>query len=309
VKKFICVLTALVKILTISAWAGQPRQGAATEVAPGVFVAVGAVDLASPANLGTISNRAFIIGDEAVAVIDTGGSFAGGVSLKNVIGSITPLPIRYVINTHMHPDHVLGNAAFREEGTVFAGHYKLPRALAARAGVYLQSNKALIGDEGFAGTEIVPPTLLVETETAIDLGHRVLRLTAHPTAHTDNDLTVFDEKTGTLLLGDLLFAGHLPVIDGSLLGWLPVLDDLAKLPASRAVPGHGPASLPWPAGAEPERRYLTSLRSGLRQAIGAGWPLAKALETIPVPDQDQWQLTDAFHKRNISAGFAEMEWE
>ena len=308
-KKFVCVLTALVKILTVSALVGQPRQGDATQVAPGVFVAVGPVDLANPANLGTISNRAFIIGDEAVAVIDTGGSFAGGVSLKTVIRSITPLPIRYVINTHMHPDHVLGNAAFREEGAIFAGHYKLPRALAARAGVYLQANKALIGDEGFSGTEIVPPTLLVETETTIDLGHRVLRLTAHPTAHTDNDLTVFDEKTGTLLLGDLLFAGHLPVIDGSLSGWLAVLDDLAKLPLTRAVPGHAPASLPWPDGAEPERRYLTELRSGLRQAIGAGWPLARALETVPVPDQDQWQLTDAFHKRNISAAFAEMEWE
>jgi quinoprotein relay system zinc metallohydrolase 2 len=298
-----------VNFLTLFAGAAQPRQGAATELAPGLFVAVGPVDLANPANLGTICNRAFIVGDEAVAVIDTGGSFAGGLSLKNVIRSITPLPIRYVINTHMHPDHVLGNAAFREDGTVFAGHYKLPRALAARAGVYLEANKALIGEDGFAGTEIVPPTLLVETETTIDLGHRVVRLTAHPTAHTDNDLTVFDEKTGTLLLGDLLFAGHLPVIDGSLSGWLSVLDDLAKLPASRAIPGHGPASLPWPAGAEPEQRYLTSLRSGLREAIGAGWPLAKALDRIPVPDQDRWQLTDAFHKRNISAGFAEMEWE
>ncbi len=309
VKKFACVLTILVKLLTLTALAQASRQAGAEEVAQGVFVVAGQLDLANAANLGAIANRAFIIGEEAVAVIDTGGSFANGVSLKSVIRAITPLPIRYVINTHMHPDHVLGNAAFAGEGTVFAGHYKLPRALAARAEQYLQANKALIGAEGFAGTEIVPPTLLVESETAIDLGHRVLRLTAWPTAHTDNDLTVFDESTGTLFLGDLLFAQHLPVIDGSLNGWLAVLETLMKVPAQRAVPGHGPVSLPWPQGAQAELGYLRSLRTDLREAIRAGWPLAKAMNGIPVHDDEQWQLVEAFHKRNISAGFAEIEWE
>ena len=282
---------------------------AVNEIAPGVFVAEGQVALAGPANGGDIANRAFIVGDKAVAVIDTGGSYAVGAALKSAIHARTNVPIRYVINTHMHPDHVLGNAAFTDEGVVFAGHAKLSRALAARAGQYLQANRRLIGEDGFAGTKIIPLTLLVEGDMTLDLGNRLLRLTAHPTAHTDNDLTVYDERTGTLILGDLLFQDHLPVIDGSLNGWLTVLDRLAAHGASRGVPGHGPASLPWPEASQDQRRYLTALRSDLRTAIRAGWPLARALGDIKPEGLEHWRLVEDYHRRNISAGFAEMEWE
>jgi quinoprotein relay system zinc metallohydrolase 2 len=309
VKRFACLVTILVKILITPAVAQGASPDGISQIAPGVFVAEGQIALASAANGGAISNRAFVVGNEAVAVIDTGGSFANGVTLLAAIRAVTPLPIRLVVNTHMHPDHVLGNAAFRAEGTVFAGHAKLPRALAARGDQYLQANRALIGEEAFAGTEIVAPTLLVDTQTSVDLGGRILRLTAHPTGHTDNDLTVFDENTGTLFLGDLLFVRHLPAIDGSLNGWLDVLDRLTAMPAKRAVPGHGPPSLPWPAGAEAERAYLTTLRTDLRAAVRAGWPLSRALAAVSVHQPEQWELIEEFHKRNISAAYGEMEWE
>jgi hypothetical protein len=99
------------------------------------------------------------------------------------------------------------------------------------------------------------------------------------------------------------------VIDGSLNGWLTVLDRLAQRTASHAVSGHGPSSLPWPGAADDERRYLNALRSDLRSAIRAGWPLAKALGDIKPAGGEHWQLVEDFHRRNIAAGFAEMEWE
>src|SRR5262249_50797168 len=158
----------------------------------------------------------------------------------------TTLPVRYVINTHMHPDHVLGNAAFEADNPVFIGHAKLARGLAARSERYLAANKDLMGEAAFAGTHIVMPMQAVEDRTALELGGRTIDLEAHKTAHTDNDLTVRDSTTQTLFLGDLLFSGHVPTLDGSIVGWLALMDRLTAVPAERVVPGHGPPSMQWP---------------------------------------------------------------
>ena len=89
----------------------------------------------------------------------------------------------------------------------------------------------------------MPPTLLVAGTTTLDLGGRALTLRAWPVAHSDNDLTGFDATTNTLFGGDLVFLGHIPVVDGSLKGWLRALDELQSIPAQRVVPGHGPVSV------------------------------------------------------------------
>ena len=282
------------------------------EVAPGVFVRVGVHEDMSAGNEGAIANAGFVIGEEAVAVIDPGGSVAAGRALREAIGERTDLPVTHVVNTHMHPDHVFGNAAFRGAGPggadpLFVGHRRLARALASRAEHYLAANRALLGDALADGIEIVLPDAAVEDEATIELGNRPLRLRAWPTAHTDNDLTVLDEATDTLFAGDLLFAEHLPALDGSLLGWIDVMDALAAVPARRVVPGHGPASMPWPEALGPQRAYLTGLRDALRAEIARGADLAEAVEAVPVPEG--WERAAAFHRRNATAGFAELEWE
>ena len=278
------------------------------EVSPGLYVHPGAHEEATPENLGGFANIGFIVGEAAVAVIDSGGSAAQGRLLRAAIREKTDLPIRYVILTHMHPDHVFGNAAFEAEGTTFVGHHKLPRALAARGSHYLGALRDLIGDRA-AGTRVVEPSLLVEDSLALDLGGRRLHLTAHPTAHSDNDLTVFDERTRTLWAGDLLFMERTPAIDGSLLGWLSVMESLRALPAERVVPGHGPAAAPWPEALAPQQRYLTRLRDEIRAIIARGGTMEEAVETVGRSERGRWRLFDSYHARNTVTAFAELEWE
>jgi len=142
----------------------------------------------------------------------------------------------------------------------------------------------------------------------LDLGDRRLLLQAWPTAHTDADLTVLDPQSGTLFAGDLLFVAHLPVLDGKLLGWLAVMDRLALLPVRLAVPGHGAASTDWPGVMAPQRAYLERLRDGVRDAIRRDQSLSQTVNQLGEQGIESWQLTDRFHRRNVTAAFAELEW-
>ena len=192
--------------------AAEPPALEVREVAPGIFLHPGLQEDMTAQNLAGIANIGFVVGEKCVAVIDSGGTRRLGEALRAAVRSRTDKPICYVINSHVHPDHVFGNAAFKDEKPVFVGHYKLPPAMAARGHVYANALNRNLG-QAAEGSEIVPPTLLVRDTLDLDLGARTLKLRAWPTAHTDNDLTVYDSRTGTLWLGDLLFVGHIPVVD------------------------------------------------------------------------------------------------
>lgn len=297
-------------------WAMPARAGALpvtalamTEVAPGVFVHAGRHAETDAGNEGDIANCGFIVGAEAVAVIDTGGGPAVGRRLRDAVRARTALPIRYVVNTHMHPDHVLGNAAFQDDGARTVAHQRFQAALMARSGHYLRMFEDAAGAGAARDVAFLPVAIAVSDRMEIDLGGRVLDLVAHPPAHTDNDLTVFDRQTGTLWTGDLVFMERAPAVDGTALGWLRVLDALAALPAQRAVPGHGPPAAPWPDAAAALRRYLEQVVAGVRAVQKSGGTIQRAIAEVAVQERPRWQLFDEYHPRNVTAVFAELEWE
>ena len=308
-------LVGLVRLVAIAmasvvAHAAEPLFSV-TQIAPGVYLHHGLQEDWLPGNGGDIANLGFIVGSRCVAVVDTGGSPAVGRRLRASIAATTKLPVCYVINTHAHVDHVLGNAAFIKDAPAFVASARYGAALGARED-YIAHEVERDFKETLTHADFVAPTL---TATAgkpleLDLGGRILRLEAWPTAHTNNDLTIYDTQTKTLFLGDLLFAGHLPVVDGSLRGWL---NDLATLrertDVALAVPGHGETGTAWPAALDAEQRYLAALLRDTRAAIKAGRTLQQAVDSVACDGASSWLLVDQFHKRNVTAAFAELEWE
>jgi quinoprotein relay system zinc metallohydrolase 2 len=292
-----------------SALGGATAPYAAVEVAPGDYVLPGVIALSNQQNAGQISNSGFIVGREGVAVIDTGGSLTVGRRLRAAIRAITERPVLYVIFTHGHPDHTLGAAAFLDDKPIFVGHRNLPGVLATHGEDYLRAARQLVGEANFAGTQIVAPSLLVEGAREIDLGGRRLKLESWPSGHTNADLTITDGASNVLFLGDLLFYGHIPALDGDLRGWLDNLRQLEQRPIKLVVPGHGPASMAWPEAARAEEAYLRRLRDDVGQALRKGETMRKAADGAADSERGKWSLFDDFNPRNATTTYHELEWE
>ena len=293
--------------------AAQAAPLALTQVASGVFVHRGAQLPWGPESAGSagdVANLGFIVGSRCVAVIDSGGSPQVGQRWRAAVAATTPLPVCLVVTTHAHPDHLLGAAAFQgsEPAPQFAAHARGAAALGARDRAYRNALQRDLGI-GVAEGALVYPTLPVKGELEFDLGGRTLLLRAWPTAHTDNDLTVYDRQTRTLFTGDLLFVGHLPVLDGKLNGWLAVMDQLAALDVALAVPGHGAPQAAWPAALAPQRSYLQMLQRDVRAALRNKRTLQQTVESLTLPPDQPWLLAEFFHRRNVTAAYAELEWE
>ena len=275
-------------------------------VASGVYVRPGNHAVVFEAD--NIANIGFIVGERCVAVIDTGGSYAEGRELLRAIQRITSIPICYVISTHVHPDHILGNLAFKGLNATFIGHARLPRAMAIVGAIYLERAAAQTGQR-IAPEAIVLPDRVVKDELELDLGERILILTAHGSAHTDNDLSIYDQATGTRWLSDLIFITHIPVVDNSVLGWIQVIEELEQLATKLVVPGHGPPVAPWPAAAVGVTRYLKTLRDETRAWLAEYGDLRTAQERVGYTETNRWELFEAYHRRNVTAAFTELEWE
>ncbi|SDG24842.1 quinoprotein relay system zinc metallohydrolase 1 [Pseudomonas abietaniphila] len=253
----------------------QPRQ-----IAEDTYLLEGTTENFDKRNGGNIVNTGFIVTGGGVVVIDTGPSRRYGEALRKAIGSVTDKPVIQVLLTHHHPDHVLGNQAFADVPIgALAGTTELMRT----QGDALTENMYRMVGDWMRGTETRLPTQVLVPGTLAFGGHR-LRLLAL-SGHTGADLAIFDENTGVLFAGDIVFYQRALTTPNSpgLQVWLNDLDTLQALPWKRLVPGHGPVAT----DARPlqqMRDYLGWLDGLLRDGAAQGADMAELIRT-PVPER------------------------
>lgn len=286
---------------------------AVEKVGEGIYVHHGAHLDIDTGYQGDICNISFVVGSKGVAVIDTGGSLKVGNQLRAAIRKVTSLPLLYVINTHVHPDHIYGNAAFltsnsHEAEPVFVGHDKLANAMELRKEQYARLNTRLLGEDA-KGSDLVKPSLSVKADLVLDLGGRTLTLLAHPNAHTNTDVSLLDSKTSTLFTGDLLFIERTPVVEGDIKGLIAEVERLKSTPAKLVVPGHGPVAIDWLTALSNEQRYLNVLLTDIRASIKNNDGMEKAMDTAAASEKGNWKLFDIANRRNVNTLYPALEWE
>jgi quinoprotein relay system zinc metallohydrolase 2 len=306
---FLSTLILLFQAFASLAFAGgEPEPFNLSQVADGIYLHSGVHVAFTDPQHDDIANIGFIVGNDCIAVIDSGGSVTIGQQLLLSIREISNLPICYVINTHVHFDHILGNLAFIQEAPKFVGHKQLADAIEQSRDFFLEQSKNYLGPAPNRNS-IVGPNLGVDKTMELDLGNRLLRLTAYQTAHSHTDLTVFDQQTKTLWTGDLVFRERIPALSGKLKGWLAVLETLQNEAIDLAIPGHGTISNDWPETYAAEEAYLTMLLNDTRKAISKGKFLEEAIETVGNVEKKKWLLYKQHHNRNVTKAFTELEWE
>lgn len=241
----------------------------AVQVAEDVWFVQGEAALGTSANRNFISNAGFVVTDDGVVVVDALGSPALANELIGEIRRVTAKPIRHVIVTHFHADHIYGLQAFKAAGAEIIAH--------PSGREYLNSDAAqrrLDASRLELSPWIDERTRLVGADRWLDADELVLRVGswdfrirhAGP-AHTPEDLVVHVPKRSVLFAGDLVFRGRLPFVgQADSRHWIESLSGLIDARPRLVLPGHGPPSTQPLADLEFTRDYLIHLRRTMGEA-------------------------------------------
>ena len=280
----------------------------AVELAPGVYMFSGTGGAADEHNLGRIGNGGFIVGEHGVIVVDPGASHAHGQARLAAIREVTAQPVRVVLVTHARPDFLFGGAAFRERGIPVRMHSRTARLMASRCETCLKTLRQTVGDAAMRGTVMYQADQEFDTNHALDLIGRPVRILSFGHSSGPGDSAVFDERSGVLFAGGLLDARRVPDIqDSDLEGWIKALSELRALRPRVIVPGHGVASSITLTSIV--ARYLEQLQAHVRALLLSGTSLLHIAEAGELPEYESWDQYDIIHRRNAAVAFLRYERE
>lgn len=248
--------------------------------------------MAGAQNKGFMSNAGFVVTDDGVVVFDALGTPALGRAMIAAIRKVTAQPIKQVIVSHYHADHIYGLQAFKADGAPIWAHRKAQLYLSSTVAKERLAQRRVdlfpwVDEE----TVVVPPDLWLDGNTSFRMGGITFELIYSEGAHSPEDLMMYVREDRLLFAGDLIFAGRVPYVgNADSAGWLKAMDKMIALHPTAVVPGHGPASRDVDRDLVLTRDYLVYLRATMGRAV-------KDLE----PFDDVYARTDWSRFRSLPA--------
>lgn len=248
---------------------------------------------------GAGANAGFVVGDDGVLVVDTFVNLDAAKALLAEIRKLTPLPVKYVVNTHYHLDHTGGNKICQDAGAAVIAHRNVPGWLHTENLKFFGQN---IKPEQKAMVEALgSPNLVYDDTIGVTLGAVQVHVRYFP-GHTGGDSVVFIPSAGVVFGGDIFWNHTLPnLIDASTEPWINTLTEILKrAPSATFVPGHGDVGKA--SDVEAFRGYLQDIRSMTEAPAKSGKTGDDLINAVMPGLQEkygQWNFFSYFAKRNI----------
>ena len=238
-------------------------------------------------------------------MIDSGPTYSYALQAYEKMKEIKNLPISYVINTHVHDDHWLGNAYYAEIGVKIIGS----AAFKDEPKVEKTRMQMRITPEAFLKTTQEFPTLFVENEMVLDIDSKKVHLiSVNKKAHTDSDLFVYILEDKTVFVGDLVFNDRLPSIrDGSLKGWIEALDEIRTMDVKYIIGGHG--KIVDRSSIDMTYNYIVTLRERVSSLIEDGEEIGDVVNMVTMDKFKDVNFYDSMHRQNVEIAYRMLEWE
>ncbi len=226
---------------------------------------------ASLANKGFMSNAGFVVTGQGVVVFDALGTPALGRAMREAIRKVTDEPIRRIVVSHYHADHIYGLQQLKTSGIDIWAHVKAKQYFGSgQAAERLAQRRIDLAPWVDESTRVIPADLWLDGDTDFRLGGITFRLLYSGGAHSPEDMLMYVVEDRVLFAGDLIFAGRIPFVgNADSRGWLSALGKTLSLtpPPIVVVPGHGAASRDPARDMSLTRDYLVHLRESMGRAV------------------------------------------
>lgn len=276
-----------------------------SKVNTGVYCFFGKPEVMDTHNNGNMSNSCFLNMGSSYLIIDSGPTYFYAKQAYEKMKKINNLPISYVVNTHVHDDHWLGNSYYEELGVKIIGS----KEFLNETKVEFTRMQKKITPEAYKKTRQVFPSIFVNGEKVLNLdGKKVYIKSVNKKAHTKSDLLIHIPDKKIIFVGDLVFNERLPSIrDGNLKIWLENLDEIRAMDVDYIVGGHG--EIVDRTSIDMTYNYLKILKERVSALLENGENIADVVNMVEMKEFKDIKFYDSMHRQNVEIAYRMLEWE